>query len=164
MKVEFINPFIKAATEVLKAEAGLEVIKKGQLAIETSAFTSQDVTVMIGVTGKIMGIVLYGMSEKTAKNIVSHILHENIAVYDNMVESAIAEMGNVITGIASAELEKAGYPSVITPPTVISGRGVIISTIDIKRLVIPLITAAGEIVISVALVESQSARPKGEGK
>lgn len=155
MKVDFINPFIKAATEVLKTEAKIEVLDKGKLSLESSAYTTQDVTVMIGVTGKVTGIVLYGMSERTAKQIVSNILNEPVAVYDSLVESAIAELGNVITGIASVELEKAGYPSNIAPPSVISGRGAVISTVDIKRLVIPLITTVGELDISVALIEKE---------
>jgi len=70
-----------------------------------------------------------------------------------MVESAIAEMGNVITGIASAELEKAGFHSTLAPPTVITGRGVVISTINIKRLQIPLKTEFGDIEVGVALRE-----------
>lgn len=154
MKVEFINPFITAATEVLKAEAGVDLIKKGQLKIESTAYTTEDVTVMIGVTGKIKGLVLYGMSERMAKTIVSNILQETVAVYDSLVESAIAELGNVITGRASAELEKAGYPSIITPPTVVSGRGAFISTINIRRLIIPLATTAGNLIISVPLTEN----------
>lgn len=153
MKVEFINPFVTAASEVLKAEVNVEV-QKGDITIEASSFTSQEVTVMIGVTGQIMGIVLYGMSEKTAKNIVSAMLNEHIVVFDKMAESGVAEMGNVITGIASAELEKSGYTCNIAPPSLISGKGVIISTIDIKRLVIPLNTELGELQISVALIEN----------
>lgn len=153
MKVEFINPFVKAASDVLKAEVNAQ-FQKGELTIQASSFTSQDVTVMIGVTGSIMGIVLYGMSEKTAKNIVSAMLNEHIAVFDKMVESAIAEMGNVITGAASAELHNAGFVCNIAPPSVISGKGVIISTIDIKRLVIPLTSEVGELEISLALIEN----------
>lgn len=153
MKVEFINPFIKAASDVIKTEVNVSV-EKGDLTIEASSFTSQEVTVMIGVTGHVMGIVLYGMSERTAKNIVSVMLNKHVAIFDKMVESAIAEMGNVITGIASAELEKAGYNCKIAPPTLISGKGVIISTIDIKRLLIPLQCELGEIQISVAMIEN----------
>lgn len=157
MKVEFINPFLKAASEVLKAELNVEVEKK-DINIKASSFTSQEVTVMIGVTGSIMGLVLYGMSEKTAKNMVSAMLNEHIVLFDKMVESAIAEMGNVITGIASAELEKVGLPCNIAPPSIISGKGVIISTIDIKRLVITLVCSLGEIEINVALIENPNQR------
>lgn len=156
MKVEFISPFVTATIKVLESETGRKLnVEKGQLGIEATSHTGQDVTVLIGVIGAVQGVVLYGMSERTAKNIVSFMLNERIVIFNEMVESAIAEMGNVITGIASSELEKAGYQSTLAPPTVISGRGVIISTINIKRLQIPLITEFGEIEIGVALRENR---------
>ncbi len=156
MKVEFISPFVKATVKVLEAETGRPVpVEKGQLSIESTSHTCQDVTVLIGVIGAVQGIVMYGMSERTAKNIVSSFLQERVVVFNDMVESAVAEMGNVITGIASSELEKAGFPSTLAPPTVISGRGVVISTINIKRLQIPLLTEFGEIEIGVALRENE---------
>lgn len=151
MKAEFINPFVSAAAQVLRQEVNVD-ITKGQISIEDSAFTSQDVTVMIGVTGEVHGIVLYGLSEKTAKNFVSAMLNEPVPIFDQMAGSAIAEMGNVITGLASGGLEKAGYKSDIAPPTLITGRGVMISTLNIKRLLIPLETSLGSIEISCALV------------
>lgn len=155
MKVEFINPFVTATIKVLETETGRSVpVEKGQLSIEASSHTCQDVSVLIGVIGAVQGVVMYGMSERTAKNIVSAFLNERIAVFNEMVESAIAEMGNVITGIASSELEKVGYASTLAPPTVITGRGVIISTINIKRLQIPLVTEFGEIEVGVALREN----------
>ena len=156
LKVEFINPFVVATHEVLCAEMGQNIkIEKGPLGLEESSYTANDVTVMIGVIGTVQGIVMYGMSERTGKNIVSKMLGQPVPIFDNMVESAIAEMGNVITGIASRELEKAGFPCTLAPPTVIVGRGVVISTINIKRLQIPLVTELGEILVSVALREKR---------
>jgi chemotaxis protein CheX len=157
LKVEFINPFVKATVKVLETEVGRAIpVEKGQLTIESSSYTGQDVTAIIGVIGAVQGIVMYGMSERTAKNIVSTLLKERIVVFNEMVESAIAEMSNVITGIASAELENAGYPSTLAPPMVISGRGVVISTINIKRLQIPLQTEFGNIELGVALREKRA--------
>lgn len=153
MRVEFINPFIKGAVDVIKAEANVEPVK-GALRIEESAVnTQEDLTVLIGVTGKLQGVVMYSLSERTAKNIVSTMIGEPIPIYNEMVESAVAEMGNVITGIASAELEAAGIICKIAPPTMVQGRGVIISTINIQRLVIPLSTPLGDLKVSVALKE-----------
>lgn len=152
--MEFINPFILATVEVLNQETGKNLmIEKGPLTVLSSYYTSMDITVMIGVTGAVQGIVMYGLTERTAKNFVSAMLGQPVPVMDHMVESAIAEMGNVITGIASRGLEKAGFPCTLAPPTLIVGRGVMISTINIKRLQIPLNTEIGDIEISVALRE-----------
>ncbi|MGE5589064.1 MAG: chemotaxis protein CheX [Bacillota bacterium] len=154
MKAEFINPFVSAALQVLQTECRVTA-RKGQISIQESPLASDDLTVLIGVTGRVQGLVLYNMSEKTAKSMVSAMTGEPIPVFDKMSESAIAELGNVITGIASGELEAAGYPCTIAPPSLISGRGVMISTLTIKRLVIPLeLDAMGSIQIHVALRET----------
>lgn len=153
MKVEFINPFISAAYQVLEAEVGTEV-KKGPVFVKKSSCTSREVTVIIGVTGDVEGAVFYEMSEKTARNLVSEMLGQTIVVFDALAESAIAEMGNVITGLASAGLEQAGYNCRISPPTLVMGRGVVISTIDFNRLVVELETKFGPMEINVALHEA----------
>lgn len=156
MKAEFINPFVSAAYRVLQTEARCEV-KRGTVTIEDSPLISDEVTVLIGVVGRAQGLVLYAMSEKTAKNLVSAMTGEIVPVFDSMVESAVAEMGNVITGLASGELEKAGYPVKIAPPSVVVGKGTAISTLSLRRLVIPLETPLGDITVHVALRESNHA-------
>jgi len=155
MKVEFIKPFVNAAYKVLQQEVKVEEIEKGELNIVESTSTSREVTVMIGVTGDVQGIVLYGLTERTAKLMVSALTGERVPVFNRLVESAIAEMGNMITGQASADLEQAGYICRITPPTVVVGRGAIISTVSIPKLVIPLITPLGDLEICVALRENR---------
>ena len=150
MKVEFIAPFLQAAKQVLESELGAEV-SRGELALHRSAYTTQDVTALVGVTGSIEGIVLYGMSEKTARQIVSTIIGRPFVEFDSLAESGIAELGNVITGVASTLLAEAGYPSNLAPPILIRGSGMMISTLDISRLVIPLRTSCGPLEVHVAL-------------
>lgn len=154
MKVEFINPFLAAAYHVLEKEIQTEV-RKGDISIQESPLKSDEVTVLVGVTGDVQGVVMYCMSERTAKNFASAMMGEVMPVFDKLVESAIAEIGNVITGVASGMLERAGYNSTIAPPSVISGRGLMISTLAIKRLVIPVETDLGTLTIHVALQDQR---------
>lgn len=153
MKAEFVNPFVTAAFQVFQTETRCEV-QKGTVSLEDSPLVSDEVTVLIGVVGRAQGLVLYGMSEKTAKAVVSAMTGDTVPVFDNMAESAVAELGNVITGLASGELERAGYPCKIAPPSVVVGKGTSISTLSIKRLVIPMTTRLGEITVHVALRET----------
>jgi len=153
VKAEFVNPFVTAAFQVLQTETRSEVTK-GAVTLQDSPLVSDEVTVLIGVVGRAQGLVLYGMSEKTAKGLVSSMTGDQIAVFDSLAESAVAELGNVITGLASGELERAGYPCKIAPPSVVVGKGTSISTLSIKRLVIPLQTRHGEIIVHVALRET----------
>ena len=66
MKVEFVNPFIQAASEVLEAELGGDT-QRGSIAMHKSAYTTDEVTALVGVTGTVSGLVLYSMSEATAR-------------------------------------------------------------------------------------------------
>lgn len=153
MKAEFVNPFVSAAYQVIQTETRSDVAK-GEVILRDSPLVSDEVTVLIGVVGSVQGLVLYGMSEKTAKGLVGAMTGETVPVFDAIAESAVAELGNVITGLASGELERAGYPCKIAPPSVVVGKGTSISTLSIKRLVIPLETRVGQLVVHVALRET----------
>ena len=150
MKVEFVNPFIKAATEVLDAELGVES-QRGNLRLQKSSVTTDEVTAMVGVTGNVSGIVLYSMSESTALGIVSKLLGQDVHEFDALAQSGIGELGNVITGRAGVLLAEAGFASNITPPAVVIGKGTMITTLDLNRLVFPLQTPVGELEIQVVL-------------
>ena len=150
VKVEFLNPFITAAADVLRAEAGTEV-KRGALSLQRSAVTTQDVTVLIGIVGDAEGIVMYSMSEPMALAIVSQMIGEQLAEFDELAQSGIAELGNVISGQAATRLSQTGVNVQISVPTLILGRGATISTLDFQRLVVPLETAMGTMEIHLAL-------------
>ncbi len=150
ISVKFINPFITAACKVLKEEIEAE-ITRGEVSLEKSGTTSKEVTVALGVTGDVRGGVFYGFSEQTARSLVSEMLGEPVPIFDELAESGIGEMGNVITGLATAELEQKGLLCRIAPPTVVTGKGVYISTLDFHRLIMPLETQYGAIEVNVAL-------------
>ncbi|MDI6799688.1 MAG: chemotaxis protein CheX [Actinomycetota bacterium] len=153
LKVEFINPFIEAAFEIFESEVGM-AIEKGNLSVHTTSQTSQDINVMVGVTGSIRGQIIYGMEEKTAKKIAGEMIGQPVPLFDELAQSAIGELGNMITGLASTKLEATGYPSALTPPTIIQGKNVIISTLDAQRIYLVVKSHLGDIEISIALRES----------
>ena len=149
-KAGLVNPFLDAAYKFLQNELNMEVTR-GQLRLESSKATSGEVNVALGVAGDAEGTVIYSMSEKTAKAISASLLNEPVPMFNELAESSIAEMGNIITGQAAAGLEEHGYVCKLTPPTIIAGKGVMISTVDIQKLVIPIELPVGCIEISVAL-------------
>ena len=153
LNVKFLNPFIDAAAEVLKVETELEV-ERGNLSLEKTALTATDVTVLLTLVGKVQGVVMYGFSTPLCLDLVSRMMGQKCTEFDNLAQSGIAELGNVITGRATTKLEEAGFKSMISPPTMITGMGVKISTLDFSRIVVPLSTENGDIVIHLALRES----------
>lgn len=159
MNVEFLNPFLVAIGDILESELG-EKPQIGSLAFEESSFTSDDVTVLVGVTGEVEGLVFYGMSEGTACRLAAAMMGTPVPALDALAESAIAELGNMIAGRASAGLEQAGFTSRLAPPSLIHGRGALISTIQIRRLVVPVTTSRGDIRVHLALrKQTPAARP-----
>ncbi|MFQ5340784.1 MAG: chemotaxis protein CheX, partial [Anaerolineae bacterium] len=155
VNVKFLNPFVEAAFEVLEAETGTSA-ERGNLALQSSACTADDVTVLISMAGQVQGVVLYGMSEVTATAVVSQIMGQPFEVFDDLAQSGIAELGNVITGQASTRLAEAGFEAKISPPTLIMGKGTTVSTLDFQRLVVPLHTNLGEVQIHLALRETNN--------
>jgi len=153
MRAEFINPFLAAATQVLESELGSPP-KRGTIGLQRSAYTSEDVTAVVGVTGSVQGMVLISMTEATARGMVSVMMGQEFHEFDALAQSGIGEIGNVITGRAAVLLAEAGFPSDLAPPMLIVGRGTMLSTLGVQRLVIPLETDFGPIAVQVALKES----------
>jgi chemotaxis protein CheX len=150
MDVKFLNPFLDSAGEVLRKEIQLE-ITKGPITVQTSALTTDDVTVLINLVGQIQGVVLYEMSTSTALSFVSRMMGQKFNDFDNLAQSGIAELGNVITGRASDKLSQAGFEATISPPTLIIGKGSQVSTLDCPSLIIPLSSKVGTITVHLAL-------------
>ncbi len=150
MKVEYINPFLTGASSVLEMVLGETPAKEG-LSAQSTSFTSEQCNVVCGVTGQAQGQVIYGMSLTTADRIASHMLGESIKTFDALAASAIAELGNMISGGAMGGLAEAGYICDITPPALIRGTKVEISTLNIPAIVIKLRTSMGVLSITVSL-------------
>lgn len=152
MRVEYINPFLRASFGVLEAVLG-KMPTKGELGMRPSVFTSQQCNVITGVAGRIQGQVIYGMSLITADRIASVMIGQPIRTFDQLAASAIAELGNMITGNAMALLAEAGYVCDITPPTIVRGSNVKISTLNIPALIIPMTLDQGLLELTVSLQE-----------
>jgi chemotaxis protein CheX len=154
MDVEMLKPFVEAAAEVLEMEVKTTV-EKGNLTLQKSAMTTEDVTVILNLVGDIRGVVLCSLSQEVGLIIVSRILEQEFTEFDSMAQSGIAELGNVITGRATVKLSKAGYHVNISPPTVITGRNVQISTLDFSRIVVPLKTEFGTVEMHLAVRDNR---------
>lgn len=161
LRAELINPFVEGAVVFFRHEMGID-ISRNKPSIESCHSTPDDVTVLTGVTGDTEGIVLYSMSSRTAKNIASELIGSPVPLYDQLAESALAEMGNIITGQAATRLEQVGYTCKLTPPALITGEGTFISAVSLNMLVIPLVLGnLGHLSIYVSLRDkSREEAPK----
>ena len=152
MDAKLLNPFIQAAVEVLKTELGTDVIR-GEVSLQKSSLTSDDVTVLINLIGDVYGVVMYGMHTDTCLNLVSKIMGQDFTELNSLAQSGVAELGNVISGQATIRFSEAGYKSNISTPTLLNGNGIEISTLDFPRIVVPLETHLGVVTVHLALRE-----------
>lgn len=155
MNVKFLNPFLEAIFEVLKAETGCTVTK-GDLQLEKGAYITDDVTVIIALVGAVEGMVMYSLGFNTANCLVSKMMGDQITEFTSLVQSGVAELGNVITGRASVKLSTSGFEATISPPTLIIGKGSQISTLDFPRLVVQLGSECGPMTVQLALREGMN--------
>lgn len=150
MKADLINRFIDAAVSVLQAETG-EPVSIGPICAHKTPYISEQITVLIGLTGSVQGIVLFGFSDRAAGLLVSRMIGQEMEGSDELIHSGIAEVGNVIAGTAVTAISSNGHNCTITPPSVIIGGGSTVSTVSIPRLVIPLVTSCGALEMQLAL-------------
>jgi chemotaxis protein CheX len=150
MKAEYINPFVQASFAVLEMLVG-DRPTKGEIAVQPKTFATQPCSVVCGVSGEVKGQVIYGMSLETCDAIASAMLGQPIVDFDELASSAIGELGNMISGNAMQFLSEAGWVCDITPPTIMRGADMKISTVSIPAVVIPLRLPLGDLFITIGL-------------
>ena len=153
MRVEYINPFVEAAYNVLTEVLATEV-KRGNLFLKSATKPVMGVAAIVGLAGEVEGRVLFDMSKQTAIKIASVMNMEELTEIDDLVKATISELANMITGQASIGLEKNGYSTDMSPPVLLIGHGASIATFNLTRLVVPLVVSFGEFAIDIAVKES----------
>lgn len=139
MNIEYINPFIEASQTVLKQIANIDA-KLGKVYLKTSPYSSEDVIILVGLTGKIRGQAIFSMSRKLAMTIASAMMFGMPVVeFDEIAKSAISEMTNMILGNTATLLYNRGTSIEITPPSLLMGENLQISSSKMKTICVPLL-------------------------
>ncbi len=137
MNVEFINPFLMAATSILRDVCQIET-KIGKPYVKTTSFTEDSVIIMIGVTGEMRGQVIIAFAYDKALEIASKMMMGMpVPELDEMAASALSELGNMIMGNAATILSTKGIGIDITPPSLCRGN-LTITQGYAKNICIPL--------------------------
>lgn len=152
MSVQVVNRYAQSALNVISKETGMPV-SRGSDIVEGNPYTTEDVTAVIGVSGMLRGSIYLSMSEPTALKLISSIIGQDVDELDDLGQSGIAEIANVIAGAAGINLAEEGIATTINPPLVLVGRGARLSTVEIQRLVVVLTTSHGDVRLHVALRE-----------
>jgi chemotaxis protein CheX len=164
MRVEYINPFVESAFNVLKEYVGNEV-KRGEIGL-TPSMTIMGVAAMVGLAGDVEGRVLIDMTLETALKVAGSMNSErddsnkitNLMVFkelDDLAKGTIQELANMITGQAVSRLHELGFKFDLTPPALFTGYNLEVTNLGgVEALVVPVeLGPNGTIVIKVAIRE-----------
>jgi chemotaxis protein CheX len=152
MRVEFINPFVESAFNVLKEVLGTE-LTRGDLFLKSSSQPVLGVAAIIGLTGDVQGRILFDMEEKTALSISSAMNGETISEMDDMAKATITELANMITARAVTKLSEQGFQFDITPPAIFTGKDMEVTNTQIESLIVPIQMPLGKLEINLAVRE-----------
>jgi chemotaxis protein CheX len=145
MSVDFINPFLMAATSILKDMCQITT-KLGKPYVKTTEFSSESVIIIIGVIGQLKGQVVVGLPMAVACDIASRMIMAPVTEMNELSMSALSELGNMILGNAATILSTKGIVVDITPPTLCQG-SMSITSMYAQNICVPLLYDGGSKII-----------------
>ncbi len=150
MKAELIDPFLESAKIVIQQVANVDTTT-GELGVKKLNLDGY-VWIHIGMTGQMQGDIVFGLAETVALKMASAMMGGFIITeLDEMTQSAISELGNMISGNASTLLYNQGVKVDITPPKLMQS-SINMEYADQQALAIPLkIGEIGELDIQVII-------------
>ena len=155
MDARCINPVIDAFREILP-QLGLSDIQRGSLSVGTNSVESLGVTVIIGMTKGLRGNVAYNMTEATAMAIASTMMGGmTVTQFDDLPQSAISELVNMVTANAAIRFEQMGILVDISPPSLIVGVDFRTRLLQEKFLVIEMLANGHLIQLNLALENAE---------
>lgn len=120
INAEHINPFLIAATKILKDMCFVDV-RIGKPYIKNTDFKEDTIVILIGITGEIRGQVMIAFADAAACDIASKMIMMPVVQMDELSTSAICELGNMILGNTATIFSTKGIGIDITPPTLCTG-------------------------------------------
>ncbi|MDD5936826.1 MAG: chemotaxis protein CheX [Clostridiales bacterium] len=120
INVEYINPFLVAASKVLKDMVFIDV-KVGKPYTKEAVFGDKSLLIMLGVTGEMTGQVILTFDNDVALDVASKMCMMQLPALDELAESAISELCNMILGNTATVFSTKGIAIDITPPTICKG-------------------------------------------
>ncbi|MFP4011604.1 MAG: chemotaxis protein CheX [Spirochaetaceae bacterium] len=156
MRVEYINPFVESAYNVLSEVLNAEV-NRGELFLKSTSMPVLGVAAVVGLAGDVEGRVLFDMTTETAVKIASAMLEgmdmDKPTRLDDMGKATITELANMITGQAVTKLHNLGFQFDLTPPAIFTGENMEVSDTGVEALIVPMELPQGKLEINVAIRE-----------
>lgn len=120
MNADYINPFLIAATRVLKDMVQIDA-RIGKPNLGDLTFDNDSLLIMLGVTGEMKGQVILNFKSPVALDIASKMCMMPMTELNELAQSAICELCNMILGNTATVFSTKGIGIDITPPTMCHG-------------------------------------------
>ncbi|WP_294377375.1 chemotaxis protein CheX [uncultured Clostridium sp.] len=121
MDVKHINPVIESVTTIMPQLGFAQVSKKG-ISLKGKNIKSPGVVIVIGLIGDVKGNIIYGLSIDDAKKVASQMMMGMpVDDFNEMAQSAISELVNMLTANVATNYSKNGINVDISTPTLVQG-------------------------------------------
>ena len=152
MRVEYINPFVESAFNILREVLNCD-IQRGELYLKSTSQPVLGVAAIVGLAGDVEGRVLFDMTKATAIAIASAMNGEELKGLDELAKATITELANMITAQAVTKLHELGFRFDLTPPAIFTGDNMEITDTEVEALIVPVMLPQGKLEINVAIRE-----------
>ena len=138
MDAKLINPVVDAFTTVMPM-LGFPEPTRAKLYTASTRVQSRGVSMLVGFTKQIRGNVVYNMSEDAAKFIASQMMMGMpVEVFDEMAQSAISELSNMLTAHTATNITGLGLDVDISTPSLTVGQDFEVKISDGQYLVVEM--------------------------
>ena len=138
MDAKLVNPFIDALVAVLP-QMGFDVPKRAGMGVQEQTCTSLGVSIIVGFTKGLRGNIVYNMSDDTARFIASKMMMGMpVDELNEMAQSALSEMSNMLTANAATNLAAMGMEVDISTPSLTVGKDFKIKISSSQYLVVKM--------------------------
>ena len=155
MKVEHANIFIMSAVHVFRKELGIRLSRES-LSRKDSPLPSMPISIVLGITGAVRGQVVYSMDTSFAYDITKVMIPNKLPMErKQFVNSAVGEIGNMVTGQASIQLAGQNQRIHLTPPAVFTGQGLKVDFLEVPTVCLRLLSEMGILEINIGLLDGE---------
>ena len=150
MDVNHVNPFMESFLNVMP-QLGFSSVQKGNLSVKGKDLLSSGVIIIVGIVGAIKGNIVYSIDLEDAKKIASTMMMGMpVNELDEIAQSALSELTNMLTANAATRFSVLGIPIDISTPTLLHGNNIALKMSSNQVLCIQLLADNIPIEVNIA--------------
>lgn len=155
--IQFVSCLKQAVSEVVAGmipglafePAALQMKKEREIPLTSGVF------IIIGMTGKIRGRIIYRLDSRSALALGNAMGGQAETMLSDFITSALCELTNMISGKTLSYPEFGDLNVDITPPTLFTGRSITLQSIKLDVILLPFHFKGGALEVFIAIESFQ---------